>query len=221
MRALEPQATVRVPTLGAWRPSAKVGINYQRTYRSATPSRIYKRTLFPLSSNGPIYPDLRLAYKSQHIHSYHSQRPGVRRRNGCSPAPLHSRSIPRVGGPIFADPISSLSLTHNCNTTLHGIPLFNRLPFALEMCKRSSQTPLNDVSGLHTRPRLCKTYRCLAFYVQELQWADSGKCLARCLRTSSLFRMARQRVIDLVATARCLIVKTGDIKYLLYPCIMG
>ena len=53
MRALEPQATVRVPTLGAWRPGAKVGINYQRTYRSATPSRIYKRTIF---TNGGVTP---------------------------------------------------------------------------------------------------------------------------------------------------------------------
>jgi hypothetical protein len=40
------------------------------------------------------------------------------------------------------------------------------------MSKRSSQTRINDLSGLLTRPRRCKTYRWLAFYIQELQCAD-------------------------------------------------
>jgi hypothetical protein len=53
IRALEPQATVRVLTLGAGRPSAKVGINYQRTYRSATPVRIYKRIKLHQSARYP------------------------------------------------------------------------------------------------------------------------------------------------------------------------
>jgi hypothetical protein len=50
IRAQKPQATVRVLTLGAWRPSGKLGINYQRNCCLLRRAEIYKRTfLFPVS----------------------------------------------------------------------------------------------------------------------------------------------------------------------------
>ena len=76
IRALEPpQATVRVLTLGAWRPGAKVGINYQRTYRSATPSRIYKRTLLSVSCADPLLYERSLRALAEEIDVHGDSRP--------------------------------------------------------------------------------------------------------------------------------------------------